>query len=330
MRPRRCSAAAALALLASVSTASASIARAQSGVAENGALFLLLPIGARAVGMGQAVTADQGGSEAVWWNPAGLARLDKREAAIHHSQTINGTDDALSIVVPSSLLGVVALSVNILDYGSLDVTSADPNAPAVGSVTPRNLAYAGSYATTIGDHLNAGLTYKVVQFRVDCSGSCPFNTSVATSSALDAGLQYDFGKGFPLTLAAAVRNLGPRLQVNDSPQSDPLPARLQFGVLYRVAGAERFARGLEMSVSGDVLDELRIDNPSTRIGTELTYEKRYHFRAGYVLGSSTAGGPSVGVGLSTGSLVLDLARLFQGLSADSGQPPFFVSLRYLF
>src|SRR5918993_2905866 len=101
-------------------------ALAQSAPAQDGALFLLLPVGARAVGMGQAVVADQAaGSEAIWWNPAGLARAEKREAAIHHSQSGIGTGDAVTVLVPSSLLGVLAASVDILNYGSQDVTDGE-------------------------------------------------------------------------------------------------------------------------------------------------------------------------------------------------------------
>src|SRR5215216_6971280 len=102
MRRRRCRrAAVALRLVASLSAALAEGASAQGPAAEEGALFLLVPVGARAVGMGQAVVADQPGSEAIWWNPAALARAEKRELAIHHSQSLVGTGDALTLVVPS-------------------------------------------------------------------------------------------------------------------------------------------------------------------------------------------------------------------------------------
>ena len=52
--------------------ASPRAARAQSSV--EGAVFLLLPIGARAVATGGAVSAAGRGSENVWWNPATIAR----------------------------------------------------------------------------------------------------------------------------------------------------------------------------------------------------------------------------------------------------------------
>src|SRR5215207_9152317 len=193
---------------------------AQGSPAQDGALFLLLPVGARAVGMGQAVVADQaGGSEAIWWNPAGLARAEKREAAIHHSQSVIGTGDAVTLLVPSSLLGVLAASVDILNYGSQDVT--DGEFGTIGSILPRSFVYAATYATTIGEHVNAGLSYKVVQFRVDCSGTCPQSASfAATTSALDFGAQFNLGPLAPATIGVALRNVGPRLQVNDNPQSD--------------------------------------------------------------------------------------------------------------
>ena len=169
------------------------VARAQAGPAEDGALFLLLPVGARSVGMGQAVVAEQGGSEAVWWNPAGLARAEKREAAIHHSQSVIGTGDAVSFVVPSSVLGVAALSVNILNYGAQEVTD-QISGVEIGSILPRSFVYAATYATTIGEHVNAGITYKVLQFRVDCSGACPPSSAfAATTSALDFGAQFPLG-----------------------------------------------------------------------------------------------------------------------------------------
>src|SRR5918993_5829918 len=87
-----------------------SVARAQTGLAQDGALFLLLPVGARSVGLGQAVVADRSGSESVWWNPSAIGAATRREAAIHHSQSVAGTGDAVTIVVPSSVLGVLALS----------------------------------------------------------------------------------------------------------------------------------------------------------------------------------------------------------------------------
>src|SRR5256714_15312839 len=89
-------------------------ARGQAPTGSEGALFLLLPTGAQAVGMGQAMVAGKPGSEGIWWNPASISGEDKRELAIHHSKTVAGVGDALSFVMPTRPLGTGPVSINCL------------------------------------------------------------------------------------------------------------------------------------------------------------------------------------------------------------------------
>src|SRR5580765_1879440 len=84
-------------------------ARAQDQSGSEGSLFLLLPTGAQAVGMGQAMVAGKPGSEGIWWNPASIGQQENRELAIHHSKTIAGVGDALSFVMPTKSHGTGAL-----------------------------------------------------------------------------------------------------------------------------------------------------------------------------------------------------------------------------
>jgi hypothetical protein len=310
------------------------VARAQSGPAEEGALFLLLPVGARSVGMGQAVVADRSGSESVWWNPAAIGAATRREAAIHHSQSVAGTGDVVTVVVPSSLLGVLALSVNIFDYGEQE-SNPDGNSPdgGGGTIIPRSFVYAATYATSLGSFITAGLSYKLIQFRIDCTGPCPDIEFAATTSALDVGVQFLVSRSTPLLIGVAARNLvGLKLQVNDSQQSDPIPRRLQVGAQYRIDVPARIAPETAVRLSLDVVDEIRAGNPAPRFGADVSYRDRFHVRGGYAFerSGSEAGGPSIGLGLSTGNLVFDVGRTLSGLSADAGKAPTYLSLRYLF
>jgi hypothetical protein len=68
------------------------------------------------------------------------------------------------------------------------------------------------------------------------------------------------------------------------------------------------------------------------LGADIAFRDRFHFRAGYAFEASRseAGGPSIGIGLSVGNLVFDVARVMSGLSADAGKAPTYLSLRYLF
>lgn len=318
-----------IALLLSVGLTAPRAASAQQPATE-GALFLLLPIGARAVGSGQAVVGDQPGSEAVWWNPAAIARSERPEAAIHHSQTIVATGDAVTVVLPSSLLGVLAIGANIFNFGKQDIRDT---VGTIGLLLPRNIVYAATYATPVGHRMSAGITYKVVQLRLDCSGGCAgIPTVSASSSALDAGVQADLTGIVPMHLGAAIRNAGPQLQVNDKDQADPLPTRIQLGVTYDVPNMQRVAKDVTLRVAGDALGDVNFDSPSLRLGATAAYRERAYLRGGYLVdrGDGEGDGPAIGFGLSTGSLVVDIARIMRGLSADSGQPPTYFSLRYLF
>jgi hypothetical protein len=316
-------------VIASAIAALSSPGDAQQARAEEGGLFLLVPVGARAVGVGQAVAAAQMGSEAVWWNPAGLARSEKREAAIHHSQNILATGDALTLLIPSSLLGVAALSIDIFDYGNIERTRGPSG--ATGEILPRNIVYAATYGTPIGAHVNAGLTYKLVQFRVDCSGDCADFPAVSSSTtAVDLGLQYDLADAMPMTFGASIRNLGLRFQVNDEDQADPLPTRLQVGVLYRMLALGGGPKSMDLHLSGDLVNQVSFEAPSARIGADMLIQKTVHLRAGYDFERSEASGASIGVGISAGNLIVDFARVFEGFSSGAGQAPTYLSLRYLF
>src|SRR4051812_35901129 len=85
-----------------------------------GALFLVFPVGATAVGMGQTATAAEGRAEAAFWNPAGLATLTNDEFALHTATLVAGRSNVLSAYFPSRGIGVIGGSVYLVDYGDLD------------------------------------------------------------------------------------------------------------------------------------------------------------------------------------------------------------------
>ena len=71
-----------------------------------------------------------------------------------------------------------------------------------------------------------------------------------------------------------------------------------------------------------------------RIGAQASYaagSSRLMIRAGYIMQPSTDGesssGPSLGLGLSSGRVQLDLARVFDNFSSGLGKPPTYVSIR---
>ena len=308
----------------------ASPLNSQSVSGSEGALFLLLPTGAQAVGMGQAIVASKSGSEGIWWNPASLAGQDKAELAIHHSKTVAGVGDALTFVLHPHAFGTGAFSVNHLNLGEQQVTDDFGNLK--GTILPRDVVFAGTLAHMFGRRLSTGLTYKLIQIRVDCQGECgSVGAEVQSSSAADLGAQYQLAAGAPLTFGVALRNLGGRLNTRETNRRDPLPTQLEIGALYRLKFIDRYVKDTELRAAGSWVDSRSFGGKAVRFGTDAIYQGKVHLRAGYVghdrRGDSSA---SLGFGLQSGGFVFDIARTFGGLPADNGQPPTYVSLRYLF
>ena len=329
MRRRRSSASRRLALVASLLAVAAPAARAQSGTSGEGAPELLLPTGGRGLGMGQAVVAMAIGAEAVWWNPALITRA-AREAAFHFSQTIATEGDyAASVLIPvHSIAAAAAITARYIDYGPQESTGRT-NPDELGEFTTTSTILGASFAATFGHRFAAGITYKVLQLRFPCTGVC-LNTpgNSPPTSALDLGAQFVLRKDTSLSLGAAIRNIGLRLQVQDAPQADPLPSRIDIGAVFtpRIAQLPPDAK---VRVGADLVSRLTGWGPGYRAGAELSWQDRYQLRAGYVQFGPTGSNGSVGVGYSTRRFQLDFAQLITDAASGTGSPSFF-SARWLF
>src|SRR5712692_5692602 len=70
------------------------------------ATFLRIGVGARAVGMGESFVAVANDPSAIFWNPAGLASLQRRELAVSHVQWPADIHyEHLTMILPSRRLG---------------------------------------------------------------------------------------------------------------------------------------------------------------------------------------------------------------------------------
>ena len=307
---------------------------AQKAPLNTGALFLVFPVGAQAVGMGQTATAVAGRGEAAFWNPAGLATLEDDEFALHSATLVAGRSHVLGAYFPSHGIGVIGGSLYLVDFGDLERTDANGN--TIARIAPRNFEFLASYATALAGGFVFGVNYKLVQFRVDCSGDCrDFPAGTGTTHAIDLGGQFHLGAGAPLRVGVAVRNIGFRLQVQNQAQADPLPTRLAVGALYQVRLRPRDGAGLDERF--DVKVAADIDSPwgeagqsETRIGVDLGYQRLIRVRAGYAFVQDGLSGPSVGLGVESGSIGVDLARAFIAGSDLQVENPTFFSFRVTF
>ncbi len=307
---------------------------AQSTTLNNGALFLLFPVGAQSVGMGQTAAALEGRGEAVFLNPAGVGSLTTSEFALHSARLAAGATNAVTAFFPRRGVGVFGAALDLVDYGDQEVN--DSSGTTIARIAPRNIALLATFATQLTGAFALGVSYKLIEFRVDCSGACPpLSGGQGVTHALDLGGQFSVGPERALRIGVALRNLGFPLQVNNRDQADALPTRLVMGAAYRLllrpvaddSAGDRF----DLRLAADVESPWReTGTPDVRVGVDVGYRELVRVRGGYAFVHQGLSGPSVGLGVATGSIGVDLARTFLAGTDLVVPNPTFLSFRVVF
>ena len=272
-----------------------------------GALFLLLPVGAKAVSLGRAVTPLDG-PESAFWNPAGLAAVKENQVVLLRGDPLAGTSTAFSALWTRPGVGTLGLSYQLLDVGSQELRDIDGN--ELGSISVRNHLGVVSAAAQLLEQVRLGVNFKVVQFRRSCRGICSDAGTTATTYAFDAGLQVVPTER--LKIGAMVAHVGPRLQVLNADQADPLPARVRLAFAYNFIALFTDDEELGGWLALEVQDRLReLGSLSYYIGTELTagVSEALFLRAGYVLDDlDQEDGARVGLGFRYERFDLAIAK----------------------
>jgi hypothetical protein len=301
-------------------------AYAQSSTGEGGLEFLI-PTGARSSGMGQAAVASATGSEALWFNPALIAR-SARETGFHVAKSLTiDTDASGAVLVPVQRVGTFGLGLRYFNEATIPATDSTGE-QQTGTFTITSTILAATFASPITSRLSLGLTYKLLRRSLNCTGTC-LQTGSSQTFALDLGAQYLAAKDSSISLGFALNNAGPKFQVHDASQADNLPVRADFGACIspRLAQLPKEAR---VSLAADLISRVSGGySPGFRSGAELSWQDRYQVRGGYVFNGPFGSGATFGLGFSTGKLQIDLARVLSN-TVSSSDSPTYLSLRYLF
>lgn len=187
--------------------------------------LLAVPTGARAVSLGGAVTALAGEVEGVVYNPAaaggaaGLAisRADAPDLYQHYL-----------FAGGAALRGVADLAAfaRVLTFEAIPLL--DESGTPMGEAAPQTITVGVTAARRLLASLEAGASIKFVS--VDLGADVPGGAGAArgTGVAFDAGAVVRPAPGLPLSLGAAVLDVGAALDLGG--ESDPLPTRLRLGL----------------------------------------------------------------------------------------------------
>ena len=287
-----------------------------------GALFLLLPVGAQGVSLGRAMTA-VGSAESAFWNPAGLASLSESQLLVIRGDHLAGEATALSGLAVRNPVGVIGLSYQLLDAGDQDLTDREGNVR--GAISVRSHVAVISLATSLTSWLDVGVNAKFIRFNLSCRGQCDDAGVQSTGWAFDVGAQARPFSGIPLRLGAMVAHLGPDFQVVNAEQADPLPTRVRVSAAYDFFTHFGDSDAFDLWAQVEVEDRWRDPgkSPSLYVGTEFVAGtgRLIYVRSGYVRGEvGQADGLAVGVGLRYERFDIGLAKSLAGSITGESEP----------
>jgi hypothetical protein len=267
-------------------------AGASNRAGTNAASELLIPVGARYIGMGGATAAGVEGIDAMYWNPAGLDRANYRALAQFSQMSYLADIDVTyaAIAAKSSAIGSIGVSFKTLAMGDIAITTEDAPDGTGAIFSPSFITLGLTYSRALTDRVAVGATAKLISETLDRVSASGF--------AFDIGVQYqNLGDINGLAIGVALRNLGPGmtydgngllrkadpLDVERSTSfykvmagSDELPSTLDLGLSYKVNIAEKNSLTLHSTIVNS-----NYDDDYANLGAEYAFEDMVFLRGGY-------------------------------------------------
>lgn len=283
------------------------------------AAFLKIGAGARASSMAGAFSSVADDATAVYWNPAGLMFVPRKEIAAAHNESFEGIRHDYLGFAGGNLSGKYRWGAAFYGlYTPSDIerrsglNEDDPFEPvsvAEGYFAAYDAALSFAVARGFGPRLSVGAAAKLINQTID--------DRAGWGAAVDAGVRYEYSDG--VSLAAVIRNVGTPIAVGG--KSYPLPISLRLGAAYSadLRSAGRLLGVFETSIPTD-------NYPSFHLGAEYFPVESFALRAGYrwrLYGqelddlSGLAVGAGMKIGAASGDLKLDYSFNPYGVLGNS-------------
>ena len=209
-----------------------------AGPGRTGAQILNLGGGARARALGDAFSAVSGDVTTSLWNPSGIAQMPESklrsgqtaaQASMFYTDYSAPFGEAgeglyytfLTGAMPLGDMGTIGATLQLQGQGTIAVTTDSPDVIREESLGT-NWALTFSYADRITENLAAGISGKMIRMVL--------GRESGSSYAVDLGMQYLLPfEMMPITVGAAIQNVGPGISFIDENQADPLPRLLRLG-----------------------------------------------------------------------------------------------------
>ncbi len=304
-----------------------------SGVGTTAAPFLKIGVGGRALGMGEAYTTQVEDVTAIFWNPAGLALVEKYQLLFNHYDYIADLHYEFGgIAIPVPSLGTFGCFIAYLGMPDIERTTISYPEGNGELVSASSMAVGVSYARALTDRFNIGGTAKYLRENIW--------HNQASGLAFDVGILYrTFFKN--LKIGMSITNFGGdmRMQGRDmltqhdisdqiAGNNENINAHLDtdafpLPILFRVGISANFAKDFFNMEKYDFIFAFDAVHPNdndeyVNMGAELKLHGLFSMRAGHrqMFLENREGGFTFGFGLhitvKTMDLLLDYANIDYG------------------
>ena len=266
--------------------------------------FMAFGVGGRAMAMGGAYYGISDDASAAYWNPAGLAQLQRKELTTMQATLFQQTKlTYFSYAHPTKSGSVFALSMTQFAGSGFEQVDAiynpatgDPTSVKTsGSFTDQQQAMALSWAKGITETTLFGMSVKQVTRKVGGSAD--------STKALDLGMMKTMGASYRVGLG--MQNVFSQTQGDTQ---DKYPVTIKLGNSMRLF-KER------LMLSADIQKALRAST-EMRFGGEYWVSRWFAFRFG-LLGLPSIQETDFGFGLNFKSFTLDLAQGIHDLGSST-------------
>ena len=252
---------------------------------------VLVPVGARDLAMAGSDIVFTKGTDAIYWNPAGLSNMTQKAAGMFSTVNIFGDIRVNYLAVGAGMgkFGHIGFSIKAFDFGDIPLTTIEDMDGSNGRTFSPTFSTLGlTYSNKLTSTINVGITTKLIY------ESAPRVS--ATAVAFDIGLQYKNLAGLKgVSFGVVIKNIGSNMQyhgtglmqqvkVNGRTEfmrrgaaSDQLPASMELGLSYNYKVME----DNNIILSG-VFKNNNVQNDEFRFGMEYNYKNFIMLRGGYL------------------------------------------------
>jgi hypothetical protein len=237
-----------------------------------GSQFLEIPVGSRAAAMGGAFVGMSDDASSVYWNAAGIARIDpaKSEISLNHANwPADLSFDQVSYVFHTRRIpGAFAIHGRALTMQPMLVRTAyqpEPD-PLTGDTFDAGMMTVGlTYARSFTDKFSAGVTGNYVT-----EGLAEYTRQ---AMAFDVGTLYDVGT-LGMRIGMSISNIGSQITFIDRSARMPAIFRVGTSAVLMERSDQKLVGSLEFSHPPDNSERLNL-------GVEYSFRKYLFLRGGH-------------------------------------------------